>query len=65
MENSAESQLISMDVITDRAYLLTKLSQDLAKEAIMAGVELTVCGKISDYKNVILQIKEGKDQNLE
>ena len=57
-KNSAESQLISIDAINNRAYLLTKLSQDLAKEAIMAGVELTLCGRISDYKNVIIQIKE-------
>ena len=47
-----------MDVINNRACLLTKLSQDLAKEAVMSGVELTLCGKISDYKNEILQIKE-------
>ena len=57
-KNSAESQLISIDAINNRAYLLTKLSQDLAKEAIMAGVELTLCGRIYDYKNVIIQIKE-------
>ena len=45
-------------MINDRVYLLTKLSQDLAKEAKMSGVELTLCGRISDYKNVILEIKE-------
>ena len=48
-----------MDAINNKAYLLTKLSQDLAKEAIyMAGVELTLCGRISDYKNVITLIIE-------
>ena len=47
-----------MDVTNNRACLLTKLSQDLSKEAIMSGVELTLCGRISDYKNVILEIKE-------
>ena len=45
-------------MINDRVYLLTKLSQDLAKEAKMSGVELTLCGRISDYKNVIIEIKE-------
>ena len=28
----------SVDVINDQAYLLTKLSQDLAKDAVMSGV---------------------------
>ena len=55
---SAESQLIPMNVINDRACLLTELSQELAREAIMSGVELTLCGRISDYKNVIFEIKE-------
>ena len=55
---SAESQLLPMDVINDRLRSLTELSQVLAREAIMLGVELTLCGQISDYKNVIVEIKE-------
>ena len=39
-------------------HSLTELSQVLAREAIMLGVELTLCGQISDYKNVIVEIKE-------
>ena len=45
----AESQLISMDGICERAVILTMLSQELAKEAIMTGVDLFLCGRISDY----------------
>ena len=54
---SAEAQLIPMDVINDRACSLTELSQVLAREDIMSGVELTVCRRISDYRNVIAEIK--------
>ena len=39
-----------MDVINDRVGSLTELSQVLAREAIMLGEELTLCGQISDYK---------------
>ena len=46
---SAESQLIPMDVINDRMRSLTELSQVLAREAIISGVELTLCGRISNY----------------
>ena len=45
-------------MINDHAYILTKLSQDLAKEAILTGVEISLCARISDYKNDIAQIKE-------
>ena len=47
-----------VDAINDQASSLAKLSQDLAKEAIMAGVDLTLCGEISNYKNIVTQIKE-------
>ena len=47
-----------MDGINDQAYELTKLSQDLAKEAIMTGVELSLCGRISDYKTKVALIKD-------
>ena len=46
-KTSAESQFIFMDAINDPGYVLTKLSRDLAKEAIMTGVELSLCGRIS------------------
>ena len=55
---TSESQFMFVDAINNQDYLLTKLFQDLAKEAVMAGVELTLCGRISNYKNVIIQIKE-------
>ena len=47
-----------VDAINDQASSLAKLSQDLAKEAIMAGVDLTLCGEISNYKNIVTQIKK-------
>ena len=48
----------SMEAINDRAFMLTKLSQELAKEAIMTGVEISLCGRISDYKTEIALIRE-------
>ena len=53
---SAKSQLISMDVICERAKILTRLSQELAKEAIMTGVDLSLCGRIPDYKIDIARV---------
>ena len=57
-KTSTESQFMSLDAINDQASSLAELSQDLAKEAIMAGVDLTLCGEISNYKNIVTQIKE-------
>ena len=58
MENINESQIMSLDAINNQANSLARLSQDLAKDAIMAGVNLTLCGEISNYKNMLTQIKE-------
>ena len=52
---SAESQLISMDVKCECAKILTRLSQELIKEAIITGVDLSLCGRISDCKIDIAQ----------
>ena len=54
---SAESQLIFMDVKCECAKILTRLSRELAKEAIMTGVDLSLCGRIADNKIDIAQIK--------
>ena len=54
-----------MDAINDCAYVFTKLSPDLAKEAIMTGVEISLCGRISDYKTDIAQIKEKMIKKIE
>ena len=53
-----ESQLISMDVIYERAKILTRLSQELAEEAIKTRVDLSLCGRIADYKFDIAQIQQ-------
>ena len=45
-------------MINDHAHVLTKLSQDLAKEAIMTGVDLSLCGRISNYKTDIARIQK-------
>ena len=55
---STESQFMSLDMINARANSLVKITQNLAKDALMAGVNLILCGEISNYKNLIAQIKE-------
>ena len=57
-KTSAESQFISMDAINYHFFIFTKHSQDLAKKDIMTGVEISLCGRISDYKTDIARIKE-------
>ena len=54
---SAESQLISMDVTCERAKILTRLSQELAGEAITTGKDLSLCRRIADYEFDIAMIK--------
>ena len=41
----------------EKASSLSRVSQDLAKEAHLAKVEFTMYGEISNYKNIINQIR--------
>ena len=53
-----KSHVISPEVINEQVRYLSKISQDLAKEAIVARGDLTLCGEISYYKNIVNQIKQ-------
>ena len=55
---SGESQFLSTNEINEGAQVLTKLSQDLDREAIITGVDLTLCGRISDYKTDVALIQK-------
>ena len=55
---STESQFMYLDAINDQANSLARLSKDLAQDAVMAGVNLTLCGEKSNCKNVLIQVKE-------
>ena len=47
---STESQLISMDVMNERAKILSRLSQKLADEAMDSGIDISLCRQIADYE---------------
>ena len=57
-KTSDNFQFASINPIIDRACIFTGILQDLARKAIMTGVEISLCGRISDYKTDIAQIKE-------
>ena len=52
-----KSQVISPDVINGQFISLSKVIQDLAKEALLARVEFSMCGEILNYETIINQIR--------
>ena len=50
------NQVISPDVINRQFNSLSRVIQDLAKEALLARVEFSICGEISNYRNIINRI---------
>ena len=52
-----KSQVISSDVINKQFNSLSRAIQDLAKEALLARVEFSMCGEISNYETIINQIR--------
>ena len=55
---SAESQLISMKVMNERAEILSRMSLKLADEAMDSGMDITLCKLIADYEISITVIRE-------
>ena len=49
-EQDLRTRIVSPDEITEQFNLLFKTTGDLAREAILANVELSVCGQIFYYK---------------
>ena len=52
-----KSQVISPYVINRQFNSLSRVIQDLTKEALLARVEFSMCGEISNYKTIINQIR--------
>ena len=52
-----KSQVISPDVNNRQYNSLSRVIQDLTKEALLARVEFSMCGEISNYKTIINQIR--------
>ena len=57
--------IVSPDDINEQFDLSFKTTGDLAREAILANVELSVCGQISYYKTTLQRIKRNALTNLE
>ena len=55
---SAESQLISVKIMNERAEVLSKMSLELANDAMESGMNITVCKLIADYEIYITTIRE-------
>ena len=47
-KTSEEHHFASINSIIDRAHTLTRISKDLARDAIIIGVDISVCGRIAD-----------------
>ena len=52
-----KSQVIFPDVINRQFNSLSRVIQELAKEALSARVEFFMCGDIANYKTIINQIR--------
>ena len=52
-----KSQVISPDIINRQFNSLTRVIQDLTKEALLARVEFSMCGEIASYETIINQIR--------
>ena len=64
-KTSDDFQFATICSIIDHASMFTGISQDLAREAIMNGVNICVCGRIADYKTEIAKIKERMIKKIE
>ena len=62
---SAESQLISMKVMNERAEILSRMSMKLADEAMDSGIDISLCRHIADYEISIAIIKQRVTKKLE
>ena len=64
-EQDLKTCFVSPDKINEQFDLLFKTTGDLAKEAILANIDLSVCGQISYYKTTLQRIKRNALTNLE
>ena len=64
-EQDLKTRPVSPDEINEQFDSLFKTTGDLAQEAILANIELSVCGQISYYKTSLQRIKRNALINLE
>ena len=58
-------QVISHDGINRQFNSLSRLIQDLAKEALLTRVEFSICGEISNYRNIINRIRQNAMKGID
>ena len=63
-ERLINSQIISLDVINRQFNSLYRETQDLARKALLARVEFTMCGEISNYKTIINQVRQNAKNGI-
>ena len=64
-EQDLKTQCVSPDKINEQFDSLFKTTSDLAREAILANIELSMCGQISYYKTTLQRLKRNALSNLE
>ena len=64
-EMLVNSQVIFPDVINRQFNSLSRVIQDLAREALLARVKFSMCGKISNYKTIINQIRQNAMKGID
>ena len=62
-EQELKTRPVSPDEIKEQFDLLFKTAGNLAKEAIFANVELSMCGQSSYYKTTLQRIKRNALSN--
>ena len=60
-----KSQIISPVVINIQFNSLSRVIQDLVKEALLARVEVSMSGKISNYETIINQISRNAMKGID
>ena len=56
-EQDLKTLVVSPDEINEQFDSLTKITDDLSKEALRANVELSMCGQICYFKTILKQIR--------
>ena len=64
-EQDLKTQCVSPDKINEQFDSLFKTTSYLAREAILANIELSMCGQISYYKTTLQRFKRNALTKLE
>ena len=65
LEMLIKSLVISPDVINGKFISLSRVIKNLTKEALLARVEFSKCGEISNYETIINQIRRNEMKGID